>query len=124
MTLRRLAALQWFGLVGGGLVWAVQLVLGFGVTDASCGTAGATLGVDNDAWQLGLLASAVLIVLAAEAAAAAVFARTRPAQWADDPPPGRLHFLSAAALVANVIFLGIVVLSGVAALVGTDCRSA
>ncbi len=124
MTLRRLAALQWFGLVAGGLVWSAQLVIGFGVTQAACGAAGSRWGIDEEVWQLALLATAGALVVAAEAAATAVYLRTRPAEWSDAPPEGRLHFLAAAALVANLIFLAIVLLSGVAAVAGRDCAGA
>ena len=38
--MRRLELLQWFGLLAAPLAWAVQLVVGFGVAEASCARAG------------------------------------------------------------------------------------
>ena len=37
--------MQWFGLLGAPLAWTVQLVLGFGVTEARCGVGGSRWGV-------------------------------------------------------------------------------
>jgi hypothetical protein len=81
MTTRRLSMLQWLGLLGGGLTWAAQLLIGFGTTQAEC-----SVGKD------------------------------------DPPPQGRLHFFATAALVANLLFLVVIVLSGIASTVGTLCR--
>ena len=122
MTLRWLGTLQWLGLLAGGLTWAAQLVVGFGTTQAECSAGGLRWGIGNDDWQLALLAAAGLVVIAAEVAAALVFVRTRGTEKDDPPPDGRLHFFAAAALVANVLFLGAIVLSGLAATAGTLCR--
>jgi hypothetical protein len=119
--MRRLELLQWFGFSGAALAWTAQLVAGFWVTQARCNPGGSA-GIANDPSQLGLVAAGVLVALAAEAAAAMVFLRTR-AQEDDDPPPdGRLHFLASAALVANVLFLVGIVLSGVAVTAGVLCQ--
>lgn len=123
MTLRRLSALQWFGLLGGASAWVVQFLGGFWVTQATCNP-GATWSIDHDAWQLALLASGAVLVVLAQTSAAIVFVRTRGVGDDAEPPPGRLHFLAGAALVANVLFVTIMVLSGVASLTGSLCRGA
>jgi hypothetical protein len=123
VTLRRLSALQWFGLLGGAAAWIVQFLGGFWVTQATCNT-GTTWSIDNDAWQLGLLASGAALVVLAQAAAAIVFVRTRGVGDDAKPPHGRLHFLAGAALVANILFGTIMVLSGVASVTGSLCRGA
>ena len=122
MTLRRLSILQWFGFAGAALAWTGQHVVGFGVTQAECSAGGLHWGIGNDAWQLTLLAVGGVVVLAAEAAAVVVFLRTRET-GADDPPPlGRMHFLAAAALVANLLFLAAMLMDGLASTFATICR--
>ena len=121
MTLRRLALLQWVGLLAGGLVFAGVHVVGFGITQAECG---AGFGIDNDTWQAALTGAAAALVLVAEAAAVAVLVRTRQASYEEPPPDGRIRFFAIAAAVANAIFLMIVVLDGVASLAVVTCRQA
>ncbi len=122
MSLRRLSQLQWFGFAGAALVWASQHVVGFGVTQAECSAGGLHWGIGNDVWQLTLLAVGGLVVLAAEAAAVVVFVRTRETEQDDPPPLGRMHFLAAAAVVANLLFLSAMVMDGLASTFGTLCR--
>ena len=123
MTLRRLELLQWLGLLLGGAIFAAQLVVGFGITQAECGTpGGGRFGIDNDVWQGALLGISVALVLAAEASAIAVFLGTRRTTYEHPPPDGRIRFLAIAAMTANVVFLMIILLSGVASIVGAVCR--
>jgi hypothetical protein len=52
-----------------------------------------------------------------------VVRRTRGVSYdADDPPLARIRFLALAALLANAVFLMIVLLAGVAALANVVCR--
>jgi hypothetical protein len=122
MTLRRLGVLQWTGLLVGGAAWLAQFVAGYGLTEARCGEAGARWGISNDPWQAGFMAVAVVVVLLAEAAAVTVLVRTRRLSFEDDPPPGRMRFLAVAAVLANGLFLAIVLLSGIASIVDVTCR--
>ncbi len=123
MTTRLLAALQWIGLLAGAAIWASQLVLGYGVTEAECSPGGAGWGIANDAWQASLMGAAAGCVLGAEAAAIAVLVRTRAASYDDDGPPvGRIRFFAIAAIAANAVFLMIVLLSGAASIADVVCR--
>lgn len=122
MRLRRLEILQWLGLLVGALAWAGQHVVGFGVADAQCSPGGAHFGINNDVWQASLMAVAAVAILGAEAAAVAVFFATRPTSYEAEPPPSRIRFFAIAAMVANVIFLVIVLLNGVGSIVNIDCR--
>jgi hypothetical protein len=125
MTTRRLEALQWLGLVAGGLAWAAQHVVGYGLTEAECNRVGARWDIANDPWQLALGTAAVLAILGAEAAAITVFLRTRDADYdGGSPPAARMQMLAIAAMVANVIFLWIVILSSLGAVAGPGCRGA
>jgi len=120
MSRRSLEIAQWFGVLAGGLAWAVQHVVGYGVTEAACGANG--LAVRSDPWQIGLAAGAGAVVLAAEASAIVVYLATRGVDYAGDPPAGRLHFFALAAIVTNLLFLTVVVLDGTGALAGIGCR--
>ena len=122
MTTSRLSTLQWLGLLAGGLTWAAQLVIGFGTTQAECSAGGMRWGIANDTWQIALLGVSAAVVLGAEAAAAVVFVRTRGVGKDDPAPQGRLHFFATAALVANLLFLVVIVLSAIGSTVGALCR--
>jgi hypothetical protein len=124
MTLRRLAVLQWLGLVAGAAVWAAQHVVGFGITQAECGAGGSGFGIANDTWQAALLGTSASCVLAAQAAAVAVLLATRSKSYEEDPPRGRIRFFAIAASAANAIFLVIIVLDGIASIAGIPCRQA
>jgi len=123
MTLRRLAVLQWVGLLAGAAAWAVQFLAGYWITQAECGSGGSRLA--NDPWQAGLMAASALCVAGAEAVAITVVRRTRGTSYATDGPPlGRIRFFALAAVAANAAFLMIILLSGVAALSAAACRQA
>jgi hypothetical protein len=131
MTLRRLAFLQWVGLLAGATTWTVAHVTGIGGTFAQCNEGGAGWGISNPWFQGTLMAVAASLVVVAEACSVAVFARTRGKDFGDGPPepeekddvkPGRLHFFSAAAMITNAILLTIILLDGSANLLDYACR--
>ena len=122
MSVRKLEILQWFGLLGGALVWAAAHVLGYGLTEAECGAGGLHWGINNDVWQGALLVAAASFVLAAELAAITVLLATRRGSYESPPAPGRIRFFAIAAAAANVIFLMIIVLDGLAAILNVTCR--
>jgi hypothetical protein len=113
--------LQWFGLLGAALTWTLQLVIGFGVTIARCGAANAVLGVDVKAWEVSLLATGIVLALLAEGAALKLLWQTRNVDYSGPPPEGRRHFFVVAAVLGNLLFLVIIVLSGVGAIVHRPC---
>ena len=122
MRRRTLEILQWLGLLVGALVWAAQHVVGFGVAEVQCSPGGAHFGISNDVWQASLMAVAAVAIVGAEAAAVTVFFATRPTSYEAEPPPSRIRFFAIAAMVANVIFLMIVLLNGVGSIVNIPCR--
>ncbi len=114
--------LQWFGLLGAALTWTVQLVLGFGVTIARCGAANAVLSVDLKTWEIALMAAGIALVLLAEGAALTLLWQTRDVEHDDPAPQGRRHFFVLAAVLGNLLFLMIIVLSGVGAIAHEPCH--
>ena len=116
--------LQWFGLLGAGLVWAAWLVLGFGVTVANCGRGGQRWGIDLSTWQVALMAAAGALVVLSWAAAISIVLETRGREDSDPPPWGRRHFFAVGAALGDVLFLVIIVIGGIAAVVHPECRQA
>jgi hypothetical protein len=116
-----LELLQWYGLLGAAIAWAVQLVLGYGITVARCSTGG-DYRLPVDTWEILLVAVAGAFALLGEAAAIAVFLATRTLEHEDPPPDGRRHFFASAALVGNVLFLMIILLSGIGIVAHSPCH--
>jgi hypothetical protein len=113
--------LQWFGLFGAALTWTAQLVIGFGVAVAGCSPANAVLNVDVRTWEWSLMGAGIALVLVSEAAALTTLWETRAVEHDDPAPVGRRHFFALAASLGNLLFLGAIVLSGVAAAVHHPC---
>lgn len=124
MSLRRLAFLQWFGLLAGGTIWFAAFLAGVGTSVAVCNPASGRWGIPHDTVEAALLGLGAAVVLAAEAAAVAVFRATRNVQDQDPPPEGRLHFFAIGAIVGNLLFLAIILLSGVATIADRACHQA
>jgi hypothetical protein len=117
----RLELLQWYGLLGAAIAWTVQLVLGVGVTVARCG-AGGDFGLSVDTWETVLTVVAGAFALLGEAAAVAVFTATRSVEYDGPPPDGRRHFFASAAVVGNVLFLMIILLTWIGLVTHSPCH--
>jgi hypothetical protein len=130
-TLRQLSVVQWIGVMVAPLAWTGQHVVGYGVGEARCNVAGMHWGIHYDTWQLAILAAAGLLVVVSEAAAVRVFLATRETNYGDGPPGegrwggatpySRLHFFATAAMVANVLFLAMVLMDGLASVFDSLC---
>jgi hypothetical protein len=118
----RLELLQWFGLLGGAVAWAVQHVVGYGIADAGCSVAGRQWGLDVETAQIVLSVCTGTVVLAAEAAALVVFRTTSGVPENAPGPVGRLHFFAEAALLGNVLFFVMVVFDCVSTVYHLPCR--
>jgi hypothetical protein len=114
--------MQWFGLLGAPLAWTVQLVLGFGVTEARCEPGGSRWGVSVDTWEITLMIAAGAVVIFAELCAIALYYATRDVPYDGPGPLGRRQFFVAASSFGNVLFLMIILLSGIAAVEHVPCR--
>jgi hypothetical protein len=116
--------LQWFGLFGAFVIWVAQFITGWGSTEARCGAVNFAWHLDTDTIQIILMSVGIPVALLAEAAAIAVFVRTRSLEHDDPPPWGRRNFFAAAAVIGNVLFVVIILLSGIGAIYHTGCRAA
>jgi hypothetical protein len=114
--------LQWFGVLGAPLAWTVQLVLGFGVTEARCDRGSTHWGVGLHTWEISLMAAAGLVVVLAEISAVGLYLSTRSVDYDGPPPLGRRHFFVTASSLGNVLFLAMILMSGLAAVHHTPCQ--
>jgi Mn2+/Fe2+ NRAMP family transporter len=124
MTIRRLSFLQWFGFLAGGGVWFAEFIAGVGASEAACNPGSGRWHIPHDGIQLALMLFGVVMVVAAEAASIVVFLATRDVEEEDAPPQGRLHFFATAAMFANLVFLVIILLAGLATILDRACHQA
>ncbi|MES1248016.1 MAG: hypothetical protein ABUS54_10125 [Actinomycetota bacterium] len=122
MSVRRLSQLQWFGLLVGGPVWFAEFLLGLGESTAQCNPASARWGLPHDAIELGLTVAGALVVGASLAASAVVFRRTAGVDEHEASPLGRIHFFAAASVLGNLVFLAIILETGIATVFDQACR--
>ncbi len=120
-----LGAVQWFGLLGAPLAWAVQHVLGFWLTELGCERGGVG-GLSLDAWSVAITAVAASVAALAELAALRAFRATSEARGIggsdEDPPQGRVHFLATVGIAIAPLFFFIIVMNGVGVVVLQDCH--
>lgn len=135
-TLRQLSILQWIGTLVAPIIWWSQYLFGYGLGAAVCGSgrgAGVNVwGVNYDVYQLTAVSIAGLLEIVSWICAVVVFLHVKGADWGDGPPEekrwgtdlpyGRLYFFSAAAVVANILFLTMILLDGTASTLDILCR--
>jgi hypothetical protein len=124
MTIRRLSVLQWLGILAGGVIWWMTFLAGIATSQAACNPASREWGIPRATVEIALTVVAAAVVCAAQAAAIAVFRATRAVDEEGPPPDGRLHFFSVAAMLGNTVFLGVILLSGIATLIDQACHQA
>lgn len=122
--MRRLEILQWTGLLLGAAMWGAAHIVGYGTTEASCNGAAPVFDIDFHLWQGLINGLSGLVSLGAALAATAVIVLTRDVSYEDDPPVGRIRFFALAALIANVLFIMMVVLYAVGSLANSPCVQA
>ena len=122
--MRRLELLQWFGFLVGGVTWFTLFLAGAGTSVAACNPAGRRWGIPFDTVQASLTAFAAAAVLAAEVAAVLVYRAVRRAEEQGPPPEARLKFFAVASMAGNLIFLMIILLTGIATIVDRACHQA
>jgi hypothetical protein len=101
--------LIWFGLLGAPVAWTAQLVLGYGFEELACSSGSATEAIEPFIVALTLAAGAL-----AGASAVAGFAIWRAARTgATEDPRGRVSFMGFSGLILSLLFLPLIVLSGI-----------
>ncbi|MCC7078941.1 MAG: hypothetical protein IT198_17635 [Acidimicrobiia bacterium] len=111
--------LQWFGLLAAPVAWATQFIVGHGYAATVCSPAGAQWELRVTGWEIVLTAVAAAVAVLGEAASYVVFRQTAGAQA--EVPGGRHHFFAYASLGGNVLFLCIILLTGIGVLYQVPC---
>ncbi|MFG1951622.1 hypothetical protein [Micromonospora sp. NPDC048830] len=117
--------LLWYGVLGGAVAWAVHLLAAWSLDELAC-AAGSQHISGVPLWQA--LGIAVVVPAVATAGsllvAAFVWWRTARAQAAGDADraTSRSRLLAVVGVWANLLFLAIIVLGGVAVLVFPPCQ--
>lgn len=124
-------AVVWFGVIGGGLAWALAFVAGYGFGLAHCFPTGTSLALPLSGWQIAAAVAGLVVALASMATSVWIFLRTfrigdvagmeRRGDGAP-PPAGRLQFLAMVGLTVNLLAIVIIVLDGVGAPILHACQ--
>ncbi len=114
--------IMWFAVLGAPLAWGLEFAVGYWMTQTGCSVPGERWGVDVDAWGIVLTAIAFVIAAAAGLTALAMFRGTADADKDDPPPPGRVHFLATVGMTVTVLFLFIIVMTGLGVVILPDCH--
>jgi hypothetical protein len=112
-----MSLLSWFGLGAAPFAWATQHVAGYALGEARCGPAGA--GLHFNAWAI--VVTAVFGTIAAAGIVAAIVAWRGTSADVEDPPEGRIHFVSVMGMAFSPLFLVIILMSGLGAVFLPDC---
>ena len=112
--------LVWFGILGGPIAWAVVHVAGYAFGLAQCDDPASRWQLPVHAWDVAFAAVGVAFGIAAEAVSFWIFRRTR--QEGNEPPIGRVHFLSVIGLTVNPLALAIMVMVGIATPILSLCH--
>ena len=118
----RVELLVWIGVLGAPAAWAVEHVLGYGLTEATCDPAGRQFGVPFKTWIAILTSVTALVAVGALVASVLAFRAVRDSDPDTDPPPGRIWLMSVCGIVTSPLFLAIILLSGIGALVLGTCH--
>jgi hypothetical protein len=119
----REAALTWFGVFGPPVAWAIQLVVGWALTEAECGDRERPpdgVALHTSTAVLGVITT--LVALAGGVAAVLTWRATRGLDDAAPPPQGRIHFLAVIGMAAAPLFLAMILMSWLGVLSLQPCR--
>jgi hypothetical protein len=117
--------LLWYGVLGGAVAWAAHLLVGWGMDELAC-AAGSDRVAALPLWQAVGLAVLIPALLTAGSLVVAVLVwrRTARAQraGAGDRSYDRARMLATVGIWADLLFLAIIVLGGIAVLVFPPCQ--
>jgi hypothetical protein len=114
--------LLWYAVLGAPLAWWAELLIGYWVTQTSCSVPGQGWEVNVNAWGIVLMSAAFVVASGAGLTALAMFRGTADVDKEDAPPPGRVHFLAIVGMTVTVLFLFIIVMTGLGVVILPDCR--
>jgi hypothetical protein len=117
MSARSLEALVWFGVLGGAAAWTVQLVVGSQLEENHCTRFGARYSIHTPTWEAALTAGTAAVAVAAGVAALLAYRRSRRG----GDRRGRIGFMATSGILANTLFLALILLGGIGVSVLDPC---
>jgi uncharacterized membrane protein len=110
----------WFAVLGAPGAYAVQLGLGYWLTQAACSPTGGQWGISLSAWAIVVTGLAALT--AAGAGLTSIWLYRRHGDRHDPPPAGRVAFLAAVGMTVSVLFLVLILMTGVGVVTFRECN--
>lgn len=114
--------LLWAGVLGGGLAWSAQLVVGYGLEEIACspGTSGSDIfGISVSTLIYAMSSLAAVVTLGAIALCAVAIRRARTS---DQHRNERIVFMGITGVAANLLFLAVIGYGAIAPLFLGSCR--
>lgn len=110
----------WFAVLGAPGAYAMQLGVGYWLSQAQCSPTGGEWGIPLDAWAIVVTAVAALFAIAAGLTSIWLF--RQPGDRHDPPPRGRTAFLASVGMTNSVLFLALIAMTGAGVLVFHICN--
>jgi hypothetical protein len=114
--------IMWFAVLGAPVAWGIEFAVGYWATQTQCSVPGQGWNVNVDLWGAVLMGVAFVVALAAGLTALGLFRGTRQADVEGSPPDGRVHFLSIVGMTVTVLFILIIVMTGLGVVILPDCH--
>jgi hypothetical protein len=114
--------IMWFAVVGAPFAWGVEFAVGYWMTQTGCSVPGREWSLDQNVLGVVLTVVAFAVAIAAGLTAVAMFRGTRDVDDDDAPPAGRVRFLAAVGMTVTVLFVFIIVMTGLGIVILPDCR--
>lgn len=110
----------WFAVLGAPGAYAVQLGLGYWLAEAACSPTGDQWGIPLATWAIVVTALAAAVAIAA--GLTSVWLYRRHGDRHEPPPPGRVAFLAAVGMTLSVLFLVLILMTGVGVVTFRVCN--
>jgi uncharacterized membrane protein len=110
----------WFAVLGAPGAYAVQLGVGYWLTEAACSPTGDQWGISLSAWAIVVTALAALTAVAA--GLTSIWLYRRHGDRHDPPPAGRIAFLAAVGMTVSTLFLVLILMTGVGVVTFRVCN--
>jgi uncharacterized membrane protein len=110
----------WFAVLGAPGAYAIQLGLGYWLTEAACSPTGNQWGISLSAWAI--VVSALAALTAIGAGLTSIWLYRRHGDRHDPPPAGRIAFLAAVGMTLSTLFLVLILMTGVGVVTFRVCN--
>lgn len=114
--------LMWFAVLGAPLAWGLEFAGGYWLTQTHCSVPGSRWNINLDTLGVVLMALAFAVAVSAGLVATALFLGARDAETEASPPAGRVRFLATVGMTVTVLFIFIIVMTGLGVVILPDCH--